>query len=88
MKLAYCLLLFGILGGLSYVVVMRYLYFTGRGQVEIEKIKISSDHRGRIKTIDRGIGDSFSAGDILAVIDTGIDCPRKEPGYSADQDSL
>jgi multidrug resistance efflux pump len=79
LKTLYYLLLLGIIGGIGYVVGLRYLYFSGRGQVEIEKVSISSHHGGRIETIARQAGDSISPGETLAVIDTGIECPEKEP---------
>jgi multidrug resistance efflux pump len=77
LKYAYYLALIGVVIGIIYVVGLRYLYFRGRGQVEIEKTKISSEYGGRIEAIRRQAGDSFSAGDILAVIDTGIECAPK-----------
>ena len=79
LKFAYYMILIGILVGLSYVVIIRYLFFDGRGQVEVEKITISSAYGGRIKSIERQSGNKFAAGDILAVIDTGIECHEPEP---------
>lgn len=83
LKFVYYMVLLGILGGLIYVVAMRYIYFTGRGQVEIEKIKISSMQGGKISSIDRQVGDRFSAGDILAVIFTGIDRSKTKTDIQA-----
>jgi multidrug resistance efflux pump len=79
LKFAYYLLLLGVLFGLIYVVAVRYLYISGKGQVETEKRIIGSAYGGRIKTLARQAGDAFSVGDILAVIDTGIECPVVEP---------
>lgn len=79
LKFFYYLMLLGVLGGLGYVVAMRYIYFTGRGQVEIEKIKISSRHGGTIQSIRRQVGEIFAAGDLLAEIYTGIECPTHQP---------
>ncbi len=78
-KFAYYMVLLSVLGGICYVVAMRYLYFSGRGNVEIEKLTISSDHGGRVVNINQQIGDTIAYGDILAVIDFSIDCAPEKP---------
>ncbi len=79
MKFAYYLLLLAIVGGVCFILLMRYMYFTGRGQVEIGKVKISSEHGGKIKAIERKVGDTFLPGDILAVVDLRRDCLKITP---------
>lgn len=73
LRFFYYLLLLAILGAVCVILVKRYLYFTGTGQVEVSKVKISSEHGGTLQILHKGTGDSFAKGDVLARI-------RQEPG--------
>ncbi|MCP3942518.1 MAG: HlyD family efflux transporter periplasmic adaptor subunit [Desulfobacteraceae bacterium] len=79
MKVFYFLVLLSILGGVCYLVLMKFLYFKGTGQVEIEKRILSSKKGGTVTFIGKVEGETFAAGDLLAVIDPGQECLEQIP---------
>lgn len=79
MKYLYFLLLLSIVAGVGYVLALRFLYFRGNGQVEIEKRILSSQKPGKVKVVYRAQGEEFSTGDVLAVIDLDRDCGQVAP---------
>lgn len=74
----YFLLLLAIAAGTAYVITMKYLYFKGRGRVEVSRLVLSSTHGGRVERIDVTKGESINSGDVLAIIDKGTGCFETE----------
>lgn len=73
-KLLYYLGLLALLGGLCYILTAKFLYFTGKGQVEVGKVQICPNDSGIIQSITKRVGDTFAADDILAVVDLEKNC--------------
>lgn len=78
-KYFYFLVLLAIIGLICYFVALKYLFFTGVGMVRIDKTVLSSQHGGTLVSLTKKPGESFGAGEVLAVIDRGNDCPDIEP---------
>lgn len=78
-KIVYYLLLLAIVGGVLWVLAMRYIYFSGRGQVIVEKVKISSNWDGTVTTVKKHPEERFVLGEPLATLDLGEDCSEEPP---------
>lgn len=79
LKYFYFLILLAIIAGVVYLVALKYLFFSGFGQVETSKIILSSKHGGTVKALEKQPGMKFSTGEVLAVIDRGRDCLEQVP---------
>lgn len=79
LRFCYFLVLLAIVAIICTVVYNRYIYFTGRGMIEISRIKVSSAHGGIIKALYKRAGDAFEEGDLLAKIKRDQKCVEKLP---------
>lgn len=79
MKYIYLLLLLTIVSGVVYLIAVKYLYFTGVGEVEVKKIVLSSKHGGTVHILPKQENMTFSADELLAVIDKVRDCQELVP---------
>ncbi len=64
----YFLALFSIVAGVLYLMAMRIVFFTGRGQVEHQKTVLSSVKGGEIVQLAKTEGDLVVQGEVLAQI--------------------
>lgn len=64
----YLLLLVGILGYLAYIVWQRVMFVEAKGQVEVERITVSSSRGGKISQLPVSDGQAVRNGDLLARI--------------------
>lgn len=79
LRFFYLLLLLAILVTVCVIVVRKFLYFTGSGQVEVAKVKISSEHGGTVDALFKRKGESFTKGEILARIKREPECIERAP---------
>ncbi len=67
-KILYFMLLLSIVGGVCYVLAMRFLYFEGTGIVEVEKRNLSPLRSGTLIHLYKNQGERFAVGEVLAVV--------------------
>ncbi|RLA49834.1 MAG: hypothetical protein DRR42_14750 [Gammaproteobacteria bacterium] len=73
----YFLILFSIVGYLTYIGYARLTQFHGRGQVEIEKTIISPNHGGQVISLPLKTGDFIQQGKVIARINSSANCQQK-----------
>ncbi|WP_457573349.1 HlyD family secretion protein [Desulfolithobacter sp.] len=73
-RLIYFLALFSIIAGVLYLLAMRIVFFTGRGQVEHQKTVLSSAKGGKIVQLVKTEGDFVVQGEVLAQIARPDEC--------------
>lgn len=78
-RFCYYLLLIAIVGAIAYILVSKVLFFTGRGQVEVQRVRISPLSGGVVQTINKQPGDHFNTGDILGQIRLEHPCEELDP---------
>lgn len=76
----YMLLLLGLLAYLAYIAFDRLFFVHGWGQVEVEKITISSARGGRIEALNMTEGQQVDEGELLARVGAPKRChPEQDP---------
>lgn len=76
----YLLLLLGLVAYLGYIAFDRLFFLHGWGQVEVDKIAISSARGGRIDVLPIADGQAIGQGELLARIDAPKRCePEQDP---------
>lgn len=73
-QILYLLAILGLLAYLVYLGVERFLWFEGRGQVEVEKTTLSSTRGGRILALPVSEGDQVRTGALLARLESDREC--------------
>jgi len=84
-KLGYFSLLIVLIGIGIYFLAGRYLYFSGRGVVEVARVKISPLYGGTVTGINQEEGTKVTAGDVLAVIERAQKCSAEQPDYRVEK---